>query len=307
MESLLEALKKGQPVNKKGYFNLYTDNIFGREMNPLFQKMFIEGSGDELGIKARAVHSSSMLSYNFFHWIDENHPFFWDKIDESHPSSRERIEYNQVLFEVKMKTIKGSPAPANMDVVLIGKDKNHILFIESKFTEYTNARKFELSKSYKDLEKWYYKEAKWTDIVNYTPEEKAKYKEGIKQLITHLFGIHSLFAEDSKARCEALKDIDIDPAKIEFLSLIFEPDTKDFEKEHEDFDNYKQLVENFRKEISNKGLKVTPKLVSYSELWNDLITQKLPTGLKEFLWERYMQFAQEAKDTIKLYKTKERQ
>ena len=190
MESLLEALKKGrinegQTINDNGYFDTYKDNIFGGKMETRFQKMFDEGSGGELHSKAEAVHSSSMLSYNFFHWIDENHTFTW-----------ENIEYNQVLFEVKMKTIKGSNAPACMDVVLIDKKKENLLFIESKFTEYTEAKKFKLSESYRDSNKWFYDKEKidWNEIINYATEasKEKNYNEGIKQIITHLFGIHNL-------------------------------------------------------------------------------------------------------------------
>ena len=144
MENLLDALKKDLPVNERGYFCSYRENIYGGQMSEHFQDMFDEGSGGELHSKAEAVHSSSMLSYNFFHWIDDEHPFEW-----------EQVKYTQVFFEVKMKTIKESPAPANMDVVLIDKDKKHLLFIESKFTEYTETKKFELSNSYREENKWY--------------------------------------------------------------------------------------------------------------------------------------------------------
>jgi hypothetical protein len=65
-------------------------------MGEAFQNMFNDGSGSELHSKAEAVHSSSMLSYNFFHWIDEEHPFVF-----------EDVIYTKVLFEVKLKTIKG--------------------------------------------------------------------------------------------------------------------------------------------------------------------------------------------------------
>lgn len=283
MSKLISALMEGHIVNERGYFDSYTANIFKGKMNDIFQKMFDEGSGGELHSKAEAVHSSSMLSYNFFHWIDDDHPFVWDG-----------VIYTQVFFEVKMKTIKGSNAPANLDVVLIGKDnkdEKHILFIESKFTEYTETRKFKISDSYKKNkdgeDNWYYKGVDWDKIVNYVPETKYKYKEGIKQLITHLFGIHSQFIEP----CDTFEDIHFESVKLRFITLIFEASEKDFADEHEAYNNYHELFKNFKSHIENAGLKVVPEWVSYSDLWKDM-KEQMPEDLKNYLWERYMKFAQ---------------
>ena len=281
MENLLDALMKGLPVNKRGYFCSYRENIYGGQMSEHFQDMFDEGSGGELHSKAEAVHSSSMLSYNFFHWIDDEHPFEW-----------EQVKYTQVFFEVKMKTIKDSPAPANMDVVLIDKDKKHLLFIESKFTEYTETKKFELSNSYKEENKWYNKDVKWEKIVEYIPEREYKYKEGVKQLITHLFGIHSQFVE----LCDTFKKvgiIDFGKVELKFITLIFEPSNKRFEDEHKAYANYKELFENFRDNIKIKdvGLKVVPEWKSYSNLW-EIMKEQMPKDLKDYLMERYMNFAE---------------
>ncbi len=282
MSKLISALMEGHIVNERGYFDSYTANIFKGKMNDIFQKMFDEGSGGELHSKAEAVHSSSMLSYNFFHWIDDVHPFVWDG-----------VIYTQVFFEVKMKTIKGSNALANMDVVLMDKDKKHLLFIESKFTEYTETRKFKISDSYKKNkdgeDNWYYKGVVWDKIVNYVPETKYKYKEGIKQLITHLFGIHSQFIEP----CDRFKDIDFSSVQMKFITLIYEPLKKEFVEEHNAYDDYHELFTDFIGKIGNAdGLKVVPEWVSYSALWKEMKDQ-MPKDLQNYLWKRYMKFAQQ--------------
>lgn len=296
MESLLEALKKGrinegQTINDNGYFDTYKDNIFGVKMETRFQKMFDEGSGGELHSKAEAVHSSSMLSYNFFHWIDENHTFTW-----------KNIEYNQVLFEVKMKTIKGSNAPACMDVVLIDKKKENLLFIESKFTEYTEAKKFKLSESYRDSNKWFYDKEKidWNEIINYATEasKEKNYNEGIKQIITHLFGIHNLlYVKGHNIKVKDKKEENIASANIKFFTLVFEPKVSKFEQEHKNYDNYyNNLFKPFRNNLEKLkkvgGLSVIPEWRSYSDLWNEMKEQIPSKELKNFLWERYMQFAE---------------
>ena len=282
MGNLVNALKAGHAVNKNGYFNSYRENIFGGQMNEVFQDEFDEGSGGELHSKAEAVHSSSMLSYNFFHWIDNSHPFVWDG-----------VTYTQVSFEVKMKTIKGSNAPANMDVVLIDKDKKHLLFIESKFTEYTETKEFKLSDSYKvknnnKNDKWLNQYVAWDKVVDYEPKEH-KYKEGIKQLITHLFGIHNQFIE----RCDRFKDIDFNSVQMKFITLIYEPSKEKFVEEHNAYEDYSKLFTGFVTHIKDvEGLNVVPEWVSYSKLWKEMKGQ-MPEDLKIYLWERYMKFAQE--------------
>lgn len=278
MGKLIDALIAGYvgSVNEKGYFDSYRENIYKGEMKGDFQKMFDEGSGGELHSKAEAVHSSSMLSYNFFHWIDAKHPFEWGG-----------VKYTQVFFEVKMKTIIGSPAPANMDVVLIDKNNSHVLFIESKFTEYTETKKFELSESYKDENKWLNPNVAWGKIVDYKPNNNYKYKEGIKQLITHLFGIHGQVVEP----CKTFENIDFESVQMKFITLIFKPSEKDFADEHEAYNNYHELFKDFKSNIENAGLKVVPGWVSYSDLWKDM-KEQMPEDLKNYLWERYMKFAQ---------------
>ena len=285
-EKLVDTLKEGHSVNKKGYFCSYRENIFGGQMSEKIQDMFDEGSGGELHSKAEAVHSSSMLSYNFFHWIDNDHPFVWDG-----------IKYTQVFFEVKMKTIKRSPAPANMDVVLIGEKerKKQILFIESKFTEYTETKKYELSDNYTKKDKWYYKdiewEDKWVEILNNIKKEisskKYKYKEGVKQLITHLFGIHSQFVDP----CDRFENIDFKSVNLKFITLIFEPSKDRFEDEHNAYDNYKKLFDDFSANIKDVGLRVVPEWKSYGEIW-EIMRKQIPEDLKNYLWERYMKFAE---------------
>ena len=282
---LKKRLQDGHAVDEKGYFDSYRENIFRGRMSLEFQEMFNAGSGDELRSKAEAVHSSSMLSYNFFHWIDEKHPFKWND-----------IEYSRVLFEVKMKTIIGSNAPANMDVVLVSKDGKCLLFIESKFLEYTEKEAFNLSKSYEDPNKWYTGNVDWITLIKSVPVEDYKYKGGIKQLITHLFGILGLKYENKKTalytgkNCKTLNGLNYAKKQMDFITLIFKP--KEEYKEFNDYKEYETLFIEFKKQISSvNGLDVVPQWITYSKLWNEMKSQISPE-LKGFLWERYMQFAE---------------
>ncbi|MBR3579123.1 MAG: hypothetical protein IKN98_10110 [Bacteroidales bacterium] len=133
------AFAKDNNVNHigDGYFYDFRHNIFGKEMNRRFEKMFLDGDGNELTSKACAPHSSSMMGYNFFHWIDKNNTLTIQFKDE-------KITYNEVFFEVKIPVLNPSRWDANMDIVL----RNSVgdwLFIESKFLEYCECEKFDIS------------------------------------------------------------------------------------------------------------------------------------------------------------------
>ena len=183
--NLKTALKAGFKCNDNGYFNSFLDNVYANQMDSKFQKMFNKGSGNELHSKAEAIHSSSMLAYNFFHWIDDASGFDYNGIN-----------YTNVFFEVRMKTLKNSNSPANMDIVLSDKEHKHLLFIESKFTEYCETKKWDLSDSYKN-ENSFNNDVRWDEIIKKIKDavkssKSCKYKDGIKQLTTHLFGIANL-------------------------------------------------------------------------------------------------------------------
>lgn len=272
---LKDELRDGcQSLNDKGYFDSYKDNIFGHEMDKEFQDMFDNGSGGELHSKAEAIHSSSMLSYNIFHVVKKN------------PITFKGVTYNDVLFEVKLQTIKGSPAPANMDVVLIGKKdgKTHVTLIESKFLEYVENRNSKLSESYSDKDKWLVKNVDWLKIYNVQPTKKG-YHEGIKQAKTHLFGIHNLLIN----HVPALKSVDIDKTSFEFVNMIYEP--KESFEESNSYKDYMALYSEFVDNIKTvEGLQVVPQWISYSEWWKDTKDQ-YPEELRSYIENKYMKYA----------------
>lgn len=278
MKTLKSALRENcEECNSNGYYDSYKQNIYGNAMEQRFQDMFDAGDGNELHSKAEAVHSSSMLAYNFFHWIkdEDGKRFTW-----------EGVTYSEVYFEVKMKAIR---KPANMDVLLVGEKngKKHLLFIESKFLEYIDNNSFKLSDSYKKNNK-----IQWEDIINNVPLYKG-YMYGIKQNITHLFGIHGLKNDGgfTGEMGESLNKLigDINYNNMEFINLIFHP-AKIYEDESDSYNDYETLFNEFRDSLKDKGLEVIPKWVSYSKLWREMENQ-IPGDLKEYLNNRYMQYA----------------
>ncbi len=293
--NLKTALKEGFKCNDNGYFDSFLDNVYGKRMDQKFQDMFDKGSGNELHSKAEAIHSSSMLAYNFFHWIDGTSCFNYDGIN-----------YTNVFFEVRMKTLQDSNFPANMDVVLTDKEHKHLLFIESKFTEYCETKKWDLSDSYKK-ENAFNNNIEWDEIIKAIREEvinckTCKYKDGIKQFITHLFGIANLCNDKALAWFNNKKHNILQlekPFDVKFINLVFEPQKENFNDEHDDFDKYRTLLENVIKIVDNKikmekkSLKI--EFLTYTDLWNLMKNQIDKDDLKDYLWQRYMRIAEGAK------------
>lgn len=303
--ALCSPLSKGS-ANSKGYFANYLGNVYGNKMNEEHRKMFERGSGSELQSKARAVHSSSMLGYNFFSWINERHPFVW-----------EDVTYKEVYFEVRLRTIKRSPAPANMDIVLdgINKDgKRVLLFIESKFLEYTNYDKIDLSESYLKPDN-YYIEGPWSDVAEVLVKGKdsspswsevanelvlntkydKQYNGGIKQSFCHLVALNALQCEKALAWFNAnnvLKIDNLSDVEIRFMNAIFFPNEK-FEDEHNKYREYKELYECFMRFIERIApYSVQPKWFSYSDIWKQMKSQINDQDRIAFLQRRYMDFAE---------------
>lgn len=141
------------------------------------------------------LKSSALCALLFFYSVSDKNPLI---IDE--------ILYNKSFFEVKNKAINYN-APSNMDVVLMGKNKdnqNVILFLECKFSEYiTNSIQYVPSK-YGDnsLSKKIYEYLNVKDFRNQDgefPFKQNAYSQGIKQVISHLVGIDN-FANDGDNR-----------------------------------------------------------------------------------------------------------
>ena len=259
--------------------------------------MFEHGSGQELKTKMRAVHSSSMLSYNFFSWIDNEYPFKWNE-----------GVYTEVYFEVKLRTLIYPFAAANMDVVLKGKkgEKDSLIFIESKFLEYTNSEVFDLSESYKTTGIWYdkYKEVwpkrieTWEDKIKRN-EIVSKYQGGIKQSFCHLIGLTNLndkraldWFNTNNSKHEIKLHIDnIDDIDICFANVVFEPNNNKYGEENNLYNSYKEDYDCFVKLLN--GTKEV-QWYSYSTLWKTMKEQlmKYYPDRVEYLEGRYMDFAQ---------------
>ena len=273
------------------YFSRVEDGIYQHRMLVEHALMFRKGSGSELQdsednpAKAKAIDSSSMLSYNFFNWVSEDHPLFLFD-----------VKYTRVYFEVRLKTLKNSNAPANIDVVLVDKENRNVLFIESKFLEYLKNEKADFSGAYKNRNNYYANDMK-DNLIELVKEYKGKsegYYYGIKQNICHIIALCNL--EDEKAREYAkeknpnLADIFDAGVSYKFINLIFNPCLNAAAKKK--YDNYVNLLDQFQKDISfcNKFLVDNSIFMSYSDLYQKFTKQEspLPKDLLDYLNKRYL-------------------
>lgn len=266
------------------YFYDFRQNIYGGTMKEEIQIMFLKGDGNELVSKACAVHSSSMLGYNFFHWVAKEAPL---RLYFGSESGKEVIEYTDVLYEVKIPVLKGSRA-ANMDIVLKN-DSGDILFIESKFLEFTSTGKFTISDSYKKADSYYSKGKEWAEfILKFDTRMEKQYWGGIKQEICHSIGLGN-WAEG--------KGIDNLPPfsnarDIRFINLVFEPNPK-YEKEYTAFKAYQERYEELHEKLKKDNLipnEIKMSFLTYTDIWSD-ITDCITPDLKKYLDEHYMVFA----------------
>ncbi|MCR5326404.1 MAG: hypothetical protein K6E37_06615 [Bacteroidales bacterium] len=263
----------------ESHFYDFRQNIYGGQMPLKFQQMFMDGAGSELTAKACAVHSSSMLGYNFFHWI-EQYPLSIEWADGKN------IRYDRVRFEEKMAVLVGT-RPANMDIVL-SNSKGDVLFIESKFLEYVGSQKFKLSATYKKPIKYYTRGNEWADFISrLDTSAPQQYWDGIKQEICHLIAITNWLEQKTDVSGVWYNGI----GDVRFINLVFEPGQKYAESVR--YLAYKELYEELHSALAAK--RMIPKdlhmqFMSYSEMWS-FISDVIPPQLENYLNKHYMDFA----------------
>ena len=242
-------------------------------------QMACSGSGGELK-KITTLHSSSLCALLFFFNVDNK------KLVIPIPSQSE-YEFTESYFEFKNKVIR---SPSNIDVVLLGKNiktgKKVILFLESKFSEYiTGTGKIEVSESY------FKSDCYSAPIYNCIEEDKSfgfnkengfnnseKYNEGLKQMISHYYGIRRFmkreFVDDNENVYKNIRDYKAE--EIILGEILFDNFAKN-NKLEEKLKDYKKAYSKLAKIINeeykkdetkpeNIEFKVLEKSLSYSEL-----------------------------------------
>ena len=250
-EIVREELKKNRDYipfsdGYKFYVKDINENIIGGKMSDEHIKMFDDASGSELKdkivpAKAKAIDSSSILSYNFLRHINEECTL---EIDD--------IKYNKVIFEVQLKTLQTSRMPANIDAALISEDEKTVLFIESKFLEFLRNDSDTLSKSYKEKKNYFDDNKEVENLLAMSKAftcDKKRYNYGIKQNICHLIGISNLSKSRKAKECFEKTYKDSPTMKIlnadsyRFMNIIFSPS---YERAQEKCETYIKQLQDFK-------------------------------------------------------------
>ena len=279
----------------RGYYSCVRENAYKCLAEDVHA--FENGDGNEwrCGGKACAVHSSSMLAYNFFSWIGANNTC---RIDG--------VEYNERFFEVRIPCLTTSRA--NMDVTLLSRDKKHVLFIESKFTEHfsnASSKMRGLSDAYSDSQKYYEQGDIWPKLIAVEKDDAKRgdaYFDGIKQEICHLIAIENI-ARHNKRALDAFRRLNQNShaglvyaipsiVQFDFMSLVFAPNSKQYKIEHEAYLRYAKVQDAFRAQLArwDSTPNVGVKYMTYSDLWVK-IKESIDDQRRQYLFNRYMTFA----------------
>lgn len=301
---------------KSTYLPSVESNVFGAAREAIkkggkFYQMFAAGDGHELedytdknGVfhlaHAKSLYSSSMLAYNFFHWICPEHPL-----------TLNGIVFDKVYFEVKFpvlaKNADGSRnnRPSNMDVVLISDDCAAMLCIESKYTEHTHHQIAKFSDAYFKPSCYYqgnpYRTAFVQMALHYN-EKNNGYYAGIKQNISHLIGLTNIMYDAEALAWFKANNPFIEPEVMEKLCpeteitftnlLYFHPKMVgemygDLNAENKAYPYLlgELLFDHLQKDL-DEPLLLSSFIKTYPELFTEAQAQ-MPEGLAEYLDNKY--------------------
>jgi hypothetical protein len=282
--------------DERGYADSYLDNILQNKMDEKHIRMFCRGEGKELypkdgkREKAACVYSSSMLAYNFFSWIDQNHPFYY--ADQ---------KYDKVFFEEQFRVLKSRNNKANLDVVLVSEDNNTILLFESKFTEHFKTGKVDIKDAYYKPDSYFCYGDNWVsvfqDLQNRMAANKNAYYEGLKQVACHLIGISSAVLDDSARQwfndnswMHRFEDIELkkeNETVFIFKSIVFHPKTKE---EGTASQNYEELNKEFVEGIKflPENLVISSPIITYRHIWDNGMRDSIQDPKLRAFLERYL-------------------
>ena len=189
-----------------------------------------------------------------------------------------------------------------MDIVLDGTNKDGkrvLLFIESKFLEYTSKGAYKLSSSYSNRKNYFENTGDW-GAIDYemrveTRSQNERYNEGLKQSFCHLVALNAMRDERALAwfnTNNVLKIDNLNDVEIRFMNAIFSPNER-FGAEHKLYNDYKEYYAWFMRFIERIApYSVQPKWFSYSDIWEKMKSQFSEQDRVAFLQRRYMDFAE---------------
>lgn len=265
-------------------YKIFRPNITESEWNELFT-MAIGGDGNELR-RITTLHSSSLLSLLIFCGISEKNSV-----------TICGTTYNKVYFEVKNNVFKNAERtdkPSNVDIMLVSEDRTKVMFLESKFTEYSHDGKVEISEKY---DKFY------SELMECIPElnlkfgngylelkkgRNSQYLAGIKQMFSHLIGI---LTEPSEECHEEAKEFIRNANEIKLGSIVYNWDEGLYKKYSEFYNSVFRHSSLILKKCFNNSeinaekidiVSILPNLLSYQELLKKNPDYQISEPIKSF-------------------------
>lgn len=265
--------------------------------------MATSGSGGE-GNRITTLHSSSLCALLHFYNIDNKPLTIAFDTYKKGKTNRREVTFTKSFFEYKNRVIDN---PSNMDVVLLGEDKNGekvILFLESKFSEYymysssvlhNISCKYENNPYSEHFYKGFLKEKmglqREKDKEGYfklTSNKGMFYIGGIKQMISHYVGIMNTIEkvpedinndEYYKELNDALHE---DETKLILGEIIFDKNIGELKvgnkKCLDEYTNkYFELAERIKKlTVTKERFEIITNTLKYSDFdWSDILDQRV--------------------------------
>jgi hypothetical protein len=193
-ESILDAQKSwatghGIEFNKKGYVQTLQDNLYQPLKDDALDE-FVRGRGSELEKKMLALHSSSALVVNFFH--------YWRYFDISTLSEKMGLptQYTQLQFEKTYPKPEGIPGiRPHIDIELSGESRP--VAIESKFTEPYSRSRTVLKKIYTENINIWGNLSNCKLLANQLVTGNIVFEYlDVPQLLKHILGLKTAYGEE---------------------------------------------------------------------------------------------------------------
>jgi len=218
-------------------------------------KQAVSGDGNEYR-RITTLTSSSLCALLCFYNISINNL----KIEDTN--------YDTVMFEIKNKVFD-IKHPSNIDIVLISKESQKILFLESKFSEYlVRSKAINISDKYLEL---YKKLGLFDDGYNFKDNNDGTfnlernnndfYIDGIKQMISHYIGVCN-FINDGKSLDNRLQ---LNGYKVSLGEILFNAWDNDYFSKYSDA--YSSLIKKLK--MNNNQIEFLEKPLNYLEVFKD--------------------------------------
>ncbi len=246
-----QVTEKGKEYSARQFYTAdLVDNLF----KPMSEKTYgdyVQGSGNELGDKMKALRSSSAMTYNLFE----------DDIFECLGNNNFESGLYSTKFEEQFRTLNSSVSgkPANLDVLLTQEKTGEIIACEMKMAEWIFNKPCKLKSAY--LEKPNYQFEDNADIFievakSLIDQNNDKMAEKEYVPITAQYDAFQMF-KHTLACYNACRNGEIKTDKLTLLNVVWEMEDLSSLSD-KTAEKYKKLLENEHNEFDVFYSKIAP-------------------------------------------------